>query len=459
MFGLPVVKAAPWYPGQFGIAGTDTANGIRTSTSANVFYVDSTHALANDLSDGTNPLGPLATLAGAIAKCTADQGDIIILAPRHRETWATLAACAALSVAGVTIVGEGKGLDRPRFTMSLAACTLAISAASCKMQNVVFVPGVNHVTIGLTVTATDLELEDVEFEDGGAFHFLSGITTVGVNAADGLKLKNVVYTSDTAGAAQAVNVNAVEDRVKFEGCRIRGNFSAGCIVSGSILTNVLVKGNDAQNLAAATPAIAFTAAATGLIIGNHLAGTVLGSILDPGSCMCLDNWETNAIDTFAVPSPYNAPAGAGWPIAVGVGTKVHRAAGDIMDGTQKALFTIAGGRVLLVGLDMVVSAFQVDAVASLTKFMSNPTLGTDLDLCTAATINAAVIGASFGITGNPADALMGVPAGGGHRAMYNPIILNPGTLDLNTTLDAGAGGALAAVDAWYIPLDAGATLA
>jgi hypothetical protein len=51
-----------------------------------ILYVSSTHALASDHNDGTSPDAPLATIAAAVALCTANRGDTIYVAPGHAET-------------------------------------------------------------------------------------------------------------------------------------------------------------------------------------------------------------------------------------------------------------------------------------------------------------------------------------------------------------------------------------
>jgi hypothetical protein len=510
-----VTRMKPWYPGQLGVPGSDNELGLKHTTQGTVLYVDSTHPLANNANDGTDPEAPLATWAGAVAKTTANHGDVIVLAPRHRETWASLLGSAVLSVAGVTTIGQGRGLDRPRITLTNAASTLTISGASNVVRNVVLVPGVNHVTIGVTVTGTDAALENVEFAEGGASHFLSGLTVVGVNAADRLRLSGCSYFAATAGSAQAVNLNAVEDGVVIDDCRVYGDFSAAAILSGSVLTDLTLTHNIVQNLAAGVHAIELTAAATGVAVRNYLIGTVLGTIFDPGSLRCLDNWETNAVDVFAIPTPYGAPAGASWTGVLGVdsitaatiaadaigaaeiangaidlatfaancldnskladdllseeqfdadaaarmrlGVRVHRAAADIIDGTKKPLFTVAG-RVLLTGLAMEISGAALDAGANLVRFISNPTVGADMNLCADLDTVAAAIGAIFGITGTITDAMTGAVAGGGAMMMARPILLPSGAIEINTGADKGTGGGLAAVTLWYVPFDTGATV-
>lgn len=139
------------------------------------------------------------------------------------------------------------------------------------------------------------------------------------------------------------------------------------------------------------------------------------------------------------------------------GTKVSRAAADVFDGTQTPLFTIAGGRVLVLGLIGEVSVAAIDAGASNTSFVTNPTVGTDAAMCAVLDINADEAGSIYSITGIVTEALKGGSGGGGQYAR-SPFIVPEGTIDLLSAADVGTGGALGAFDTWYIPLDTGATL-
>ena len=53
-----------------------------------------------------------------------------------------------------------------------------------------------------------------------------------------------------------------------------------------------------------------------------------------------------------------------------LGNKVTRAAADIFDGTQTALFTVSGGRVLVTQLTTEVSTAALDNAASNTSFVT-----------------------------------------------------------------------------------------
>jgi hypothetical protein len=133
------------------------------------------------------------------------------------------------------------------------------------------------------------------------------------------------------------------------------------------------------------------------------------------------------------------------------------AAADVLDGVQNALFTIAGGRVKIVNLILEVSGAAVDAGASNTKLISNPTVGTDQDICGVLDIDGDEEGTLYSITGKFADGMTG-GSGGGAVGMENPIILAEGTIDILSAADSGTGGALLGALVQYIPLDTGATI-
>lgn len=118
-----------------------------------------------------------------------------------------------------------------------------------------------------------------------------------------------------------------------------------------------------------------------------------------------------------------------------------------------ALYTITGGRIMLVQIFGEVTTI-IQAQACNTKLISTPTTGTAVDMCAVLDITGDEVGCLYGITGIPADALIGTNAGL-TPAMQKRLILPIGTINLNTgATNTGA----TKWDAWYIPLDAGAAM-
>lgn len=135
------------------------------------------------------------------------------------------------------------------------------------------------------------------------------------------------------------------------------------------------------------------------------------------------------------------------------GTKVDRATAALPQTTQSALFTIAGGRVLLTGIVGEVTTI-IQTQANNTKLVANPTTGTDVDICAVLSITAKEVGTLFGITGLFSDALVGANAGAGVFPR-NAVILPVGTLDLSC---AASNTGAVKWSLFYIALDNGASV-
>lgn len=139
--------------------------------------------------------------------------------------------------------------------------------------------------------------------------------------------------------------------------------------------------------------------------------------------------------------------------AIVAGIEVPRATAALPQTTQSALFTISGGRVLLLGIVGEVTTV-IQTQANNTKLVANPTVGTDVDICAALSISADEVGCLYGITGLFSDALVGANAGATVWPR-NPVVLPVGSLDLNC---AASNTGSVKWNAWYVPLDAGASL-
>lgn len=124
----------------------------------NVYFVDSGSGITNDENRGVHPTkSPCATWEGAYDKCTADNGDMVILMPGHAETITT---AIALDTAGVTTLGVGNGDNRPIITVNAAVNGLDITGDDQKIVNVQMETGssVTAATRFIRVAASDVEI-------------------------------------------------------------------------------------------------------------------------------------------------------------------------------------------------------------------------------------------------------------------------------------------------------------
>jgi len=206
----------------------------------NIWYVDNTMAGAADSAAyGTAPATPFLTLDYAVGAATASNGDIIYIAPGHAETKGAAGSLWAIDVAGLTVIGLGKGALRPTFTLSDVAAVCTISVASTWLENVLFVSGIDAVVAPLTVSGADCTIKDVEFRDVTAVEFVRGLITTAT--ADRITVDGLFYNGATGGdvcttglALVGINGGVVKN------CRFSGLFSVACIDMLTTLSNNIV---------------------------------------------------------------------------------------------------------------------------------------------------------------------------------------------------------------------------
>ena len=179
-----------------------------------VYHVDSGHTNADDDNPGTNPNHPLATWDAAVGKCTANNGDLIVISEGHAEN-ITAADGVDLDVAGITTVGLGRGNDTPTFSTTAAAGSITIAAASVAVHNVKVVANfATGTTVGWTITAD------------GDYALLDGI---------------VMRDTSTANEfLKHVTIAAAADEVTIQNCDFRG------LIGGSMTNSIFAEGATAD---------------------------------------------------------------------------------------------------------------------------------------------------------------------------------------------------------------------
>lgn len=251
--------------------------GPNAGTRGNTWYVDS--AIGSDsLYDGKTPQKAFATLDYAIGKCTADQGDTILVLPNHAETITGVGGITA-DIAGISIIGLGTFNQRPRFLMDGAATvTMAISAADVTLKNLVFAAGHADVVTCLNITGKGATLQDLTFvENVVTENFLTAIkaTSTVDNNADGLKIERCRSLSVDAAGLEFLEINANLDAlVVRDNLFISGGTSAPLVLSAGakILTNCLIEKNKCQNANTANDVFLDNGGATntGLVCDNYV---------------------------------------------------------------------------------------------------------------------------------------------------------------------------------------------
>jgi hypothetical protein len=184
----------------------------------NHFFVDS--GTGKNSNNGRDWTSPLATIEAAIGKCTANNGDIIWVAPGHTET-ISAAAGIVFDVAGVTVIGLGNGTLRPKIVLGTATTAdIDVTAANVTIRNVVFEANFADIAVCIDLDATDFTLEDCEFKDSAADkNFVVYIDCDDTNnACDRLTVRRCqVFSPDTANDHFIACVGDI-DRLTVEDC-------------------------------------------------------------------------------------------------------------------------------------------------------------------------------------------------------------------------------------------------
>lgn len=253
--------------------GVFTIQDIR-QVPGNLIFVDSTNGA--DTNSGKSPDSAMATLDAAIGKCTANQGDVILVAPGHAETLVGATSCV-LDVAGVTIIGLGEGTVRPTFTLGTdTAATISVTAANGRIENCRIISDLADVAAGITAAAgaDGLHVRGCYFSDGGAAKEL----VIGISLAAGCDFcvieDNEFYTVAGGGCASAIKLVGASNRTIIRRNISIGDYSAanidGATAAGTLLT---IDGNILQNVdSTAGLCASMHASTTGLFVNNRGQG-------------------------------------------------------------------------------------------------------------------------------------------------------------------------------------------
>jgi len=204
----------------------------------NMYFVHS--GTGSTYSAGTDIDHPMATLDDAINKCTANQGDIIIMLPGHAETIIT-ASAIDIDVAGIKIYGIGEGEDRPKITIgTLTGACIEFAANSTVFKNVIVIGAIDALTTPLLLKGVGLDI-DIETRDStnlieATTWFLSEATCNHLK----LKTKHVGFTDGSGNTSYIKLVGADYPRIEVD---YFGKANTSVVeFSGTAAINAVVKG-------------------------------------------------------------------------------------------------------------------------------------------------------------------------------------------------------------------------
>lgn len=189
--------------------------------SGDVYWVGTTSSArgidGQDLpSHGGDPRKPFASIDYAIGKCTANNDDLIVVLAGHTETISSVGAIT-MDVAGVSIIGMGRGASRPTLTYDTADTSIIlITAANCSLENMILTANFADVVMAIDVDAVDFMAKDLSFQEtAGNMNFFSCIGTDNTNnAADGLTVVGCERISIDANVLAFISILANISRLK-----------------------------------------------------------------------------------------------------------------------------------------------------------------------------------------------------------------------------------------------------
>ncbi len=295
--------SAPLFIGgvpSFGGGGVDLLAG-------DVFFVDS--GIGLDAYTGKSPSKAFATLDYAIGRCAANNGDVIYVMPGHAET-VSGAAGIDFDVAGITVIGLGKGSARPTITMSAVASTVHFDAANTHLSNFLFL--IEHdCTIVIDIDVADCTVENCEFRARVAATARQWVTCIDINGGtandcDRTRILGCLFTCPAAGANNCIGLDEIAANVEIGWCQFWGDFADAAIhnPTGKILTVLYIHNNIIENTQTGDHSIELVSACTGILARNLYKNDMTQATgSDPGSCWNFENYHSDLVDLSGIISP------------------------------------------------------------------------------------------------------------------------------------------------------------
>lgn len=238
------------------------------------------------------------TIAGALAVCTDDANDIILVAPGHAET---LTAALTISVDGVQIIGLGTGVGRPTITVSGAIDGLNVTGDNVVIENIYFpAPETDDQTADINIAGVGVTVRKCEFIGSQTAKNKTDIITVTATAHNFVIEDNFMYNT-VVDCVSAISVEGAAARGVIRRNVIMGQFSTAVLMDEATATLLYVENNLFKNTKAATAVVTFTTGnSTGVFRFNHLSGrhTTIASNLVAGTGM--DFFENRIVEEAAL---------------------------------------------------------------------------------------------------------------------------------------------------------------
>lgn len=266
---MPVKSNYPnGFPNGVDIRGIPVLN----TYGGNLFWVDSGNG-SDQKSRGTERR-PFATLDYAVGRCTANNGDIILLKAGHAET-ITADSGVDIDVAGIAVIGLGTGDDRPTFTFTTAvAADFKLAAANTTVKNILFVAGIDALTGPVEISADDCALIDSEYRDDDTNNYETTDVIVTTSTPLRMLIDGFKYIHD-GGSGGTQNQSVIQlngaDKAVLRNCHLVADSGTGVIEDATTSDQILIENCIVESTEASpTVAILLTGTTTGTIRNTNL---------------------------------------------------------------------------------------------------------------------------------------------------------------------------------------------
>lgn len=295
----PLTRLNPFYPGQWGVPGSDSNLGLRSLPLSSVYYVDVLHPLANDLNDGTSPDAPLATVQAAVDK-VQNAYDVILVRSMGIESVDT--RVYGVGPSNVRLIGvagaDEKSLNGVYWASPAGEPCITVRAPGWRIEGFRFGPGVNGIGVEIPMTgAPGVDVNAIPIFTHIENCYFYGANRGAGDAAYGIRMYGGAYEitikgcrfeffSRAPGAAIGVTDSSFANpyRIMIEDCyfaentvHIDCNIGAARGFNSSMIKNCVFSGRAASPGASLTnqltgPAIDLTGGTGNFVTGNKLGG-------------------------------------------------------------------------------------------------------------------------------------------------------------------------------------------
>lgn len=249
---------------------------------------------------GVDPDGVLRyfdDIDAAIGACTADRGDVILVAPGHTET--ITGTDITLDVAGVSIIGLGEGTLQPQIKHNHADAEVSVAASNCTIENIRFSADVTGVKVAIEiengVVGTTVRGCRFDVVTTGTDEFLVSVRTN--DASNRATIEYNFFNMGLGGAVAAVSFTADTDETVVRNNVAMGDYSTA-VINGitTLSTNLDIQGNLLINgltgAIGTEPGIELVTGSTGVIRNNYIVcnlATKAASVV-ADTCMLFENY-------------------------------------------------------------------------------------------------------------------------------------------------------------------------